>query len=477
MDSVAQSTSEIKEFSKCIGAKLLNGRELAGVFSSGISIDTRTLQKEDIYFAIRGKNLDGHNFLHQAKNSGASGFVVDQKFYETIFRKNPDSLNQFFNVLVVPDTTKALQKMAFNLRRAFKGPVIGITGSSGKTTTKEIVKILLQSQWNVLATQGNQNNYIGLPLNLLKLTSDHEALIAELGASYPGEIGELCGILMPDWGIITNVYPCHLEGFGSLDNIYKTKIQLAENVLNNGGTIVVNGDDSKLMTLAGNYNKGSRVTFGVNPKCDFAVTSMKADIEGSEFVLNDRHLFRISTQGKFNMMNAAGAVALAASMGVRINKISELLRDFIFPNSRFHMFSTQQGIRIIDDAYNSNPTSLRLAVESFEEIKTEGRKVLVCADMLELGEKKKEFHFNLGEAIAKKSIDAIVAIGPLMKEFLRGVRSVPEHGSITYGFDNNVEAKIFLKEFLKSGDLVLFKGSRSMKLEEIIQCFTPSYIR
>ena len=397
--------------------------------------------------------------------------MIDSEFY----RSFKDIT--FSNLIVVPDTTKALQKLAMSVRDDFKGPVVGITGSSGKTTTKEIMRAFMQSKWKLLASEGNQNNYIGLPLTLMKLDASCEAILSELGASYPGEIGELCEILKPEWGIITNVYPCHLEGFGNLDNIYKTKIQLAEKILDRGGTVVVNGDDHRILSLVGAGKKGKRVTFGTSSQCDFALTEMLPLAMGFQFTINNKHIFRLQTQGQFNVMNALAAIALAVSMGMKMEKLAEILEHFNLPKSRFQSINLPQGIRFIDDAYNSNPTSLRLAMESFEGMKADGRKVLVAADMLELGERKKEYHRSLGEGAAHRSIDVVVTVGPLMKEFLAGLHSVIDRRPVTYGFDSNDEALGFLKAFLKSGDLVLFKGSRSMKLEEIIQCFMPSYTR
>lgn len=436
---------------------------------TGISIDTRTLASGNVFVALRGKKLDGHQFLSQAIGRGALAFVVDSQFFAA------EKLENTHNLIVVSDTTKALQKLATSVRDDFKGLVVGITGSSGKTTTKEITRAFLKSRWNLLASEGNQNNYIGLPLTLLKLDGSHDALLAELGASYPGEIGELCEILKPDWGIITNVYPCHLEGFGSLENIYHTKLELAGKIISRGGTVAVNGDDNRLLELV-KKGKGRRVTFGISSDCDFALTQTKPYATGMEFVVNGKHNFCIETRGQFNVMNALGAIALAASMGLKMGKLAEILETLELPKSRFQLMTSPQGVRIVDDAYNSNPTSLRLAIESFEGMKADGRKVLVAADMLELGERKKEFHRSLGEGAAHKNIDVVVTVGPLMREFLAGLHGVLDRRPVTYGFDNNEEAKEFLKVFLKSGDLVLFKGSRSMKLEEIIQCFMPSYI-
>ncbi len=469
MGQVAQNSSKLEEFARRLGGRI--GRFSGGHIEtvSNVSIDTRTLVPGSVFIAIRGKKLDGHEYLNEAKLKGASAFVVDSEFYKA-------SKPEFSNLIIVPDTTRALQKLASSIRSDFKGLCIGITGSSGKTTTKEIVKALIGSRWNLLASEGNQNNYIGLPLTLLKLNRSYEAYLSELGASYPGEIGELCEILKPDYGIITNVYPCHLEGFGTLENIYKTKIQLAEKVLERGGTVVMNGDDNYLGSLV-KPGKGKIVTFGANSGNDFVLTETKSLSSGMEITINAAYKFRLESQGIFNAMNALASIALARTLGMKMERLAEILVDFKFPKSRFQLLATAGGIRIIDDAYNSNPTSLRLAIESFEEMKTDGRKVLVCADMQELGERKKEFHRSLGESTARKAIDAVVAIGPLMKEFLSGLHSHRDRRAITYGFDNNQEAREFLKEFLRSGDLVLFKGSRSMKLEEIIQCFIPSYTR
>jgi len=476
MGQVAHHVTSIEEFARRLGGKIKKISETPGEFSSKVSIDTRTLEQGSVYIAIRGKKLDGHEFLLQAKERGAVAYVIDNEFFRSITEGNylgsVAGIEDFSNLIVVPDTTRALQKLATSVRDDFKGPCVGITGSSGKTTTKEITKAFMKSEWKVLASEGNQNNYIGLPLTLLKIDSSIEAILAELGASYPGEIGGLCDILKPDWGIITNVYPCHLEGFGNLENIYKTKIQLAESILSRGGTVVINGDDNQLVSMVSHGRRSKKiVTFGAHSNCDYSLTTSMPYSTGIQFSVNDQQIFRLETQGLFNVMNALAAIALGGAMGMNLKLLAEVLNSFSLPKSRFQTLVSPHGIRIIDDAYNSNPTSFRLAVESFETMKTDGRKVLVCADMLELGERKNEFHRGLGEGIARKAIDVVVSVGPLMKEFLGGLHSVRDRRPITYGFDNNQEAREFLKEFLRSGDLVLFKGSRGMKLEEIIQCF------
>ncbi|MBI4398961.1 MAG: UDP-N-acetylmuramoyl-tripeptide--D-alanyl-D-alanine ligase [Candidatus Omnitrophica bacterium] len=475
MGQTVQSGFHLKQLARRFDGIIKNLSSKQGE-AAGVSIDTRTLQPGNVYIALRGKKLDGHDFLRQAREGGASAFVVDQKFYsQTGNPRSPFSLSGYENVIVVRDTTQALQRLAASIRKEFKGICIGVTGSSGKTTTKEIIRALVGSRWELLASEGNQNNYIGLPLTLLKLDGSYQALLSELGASYPGEIGELSEILLPNCGMITNVYPCHLEGFGNIENIYKTKIELARHVLARGGTMVIGGDDNHLVSLIA-AGKGRVVTFGINSGNTYQLTDSRTVSSGIEIVINGKHTFFIATNGIFNALNTVAAVALARELGMGFEAMARILRDFKFPKSRFEMIHTSEGIRMIDDAYNSNPTSLRLAIESFERMKTDGRKVLVCADMLELGERKEEFHYSLGENTARASIDAIVAVGPLMKEFLRGLHSIRERTSIAYGFENNEEARNFLKEFLKSGDLVLFKGSRSMKLEEIIECFMPSYI-
>lgn len=469
MGTITQSTHPLEELRRRTGGKLRNPREAKHSIPNGFSIDSRTLQPGNVFIAIHGKRLDGHAFLRQAREKGAAAFVVDAAFYQSAVEGYP-------NLIVVPDTVKALQKLARSVRKEFSGACVGITGSSGKTTTKEIARQFLQSKFDLLATDGNKNNYIGLPLTLLKLGATHEAIVAELGASYPGEIRELAQILEPNWGVITNVYPCHLEGFGSLEKIYETKIQLAQEIETCRGTVIVNGDDRQLVSLVKSLGI-SPVTFGTQSDCNYAITREQSHAWGIEFEVNGRTPFRLATHGHFNVMNALAALALGAEMDLDLVELGKILAEIELPKSRYQLISLPQGIRLIDDAYNSNPTSLRLSVESFEVMKTDGRKILVAADMLELGEREKEFHRSLGEGMAQKAIDVVVTVGSLMKEFLAGLHSVPDHRPVTYGFDTNDEAKEFLKTFLKSGDLVLFKGSRAMKLEEIIQCFTPSSIR
>ncbi len=438
-----------------------------------ISIDTRTLKKGDLFFAIRGQSSDGHDFLRTAERLGCVGCVVDEKHFNSMSLVEKKEL-EGISFIVVKDTVSALQSLGLFFRAQFSGICIGITGSCGKTTTKEVLSYLLNIEWNLLVSKGNQNNYLGLPITLSKLEENHQIILAELGASYLGEIGELSEILQPNAGIITNVHPCHLEGFETLENIYQTKSELAKKVFENEGKVVVNGDDDRLLDSVKGH-KGSVITFGVKPHNDFKISSVRTVGQKTTFLVNDQYLFEIKTLAQFNVMNVVAAIALALSFGLEMSKIQNGLKSFEFPEQRYQVIDLPKGITFVHDAYNSNPMSFRLAVESFEGIEQGARKIVVCGDMKELGEKEEEYHQSLGETFALKPIDVFVTVGPLMKILAKGIRSNSDARSIVYSFDTNEEVSQFLESFIRTGDWVLFKGSRSMKLEEVIQCFMHSY--
>jgi len=457
----------LEDLAKYLEGPLVGGSDSQRAFPLNVSINSQEIERGSLFVAIRGQRLDGHCFVDQAKEKGSVCSVVDKVWFDKDYLEGSSGA-----VIVVEDTLKALQKLAVLFRKQFEGPCIGVTGSSGKTTTKEALNYLLSQQWNGVSNYKNQNNAIGLPLTLLNLSEEQEYVVGELGANHPGEIGALCQILEPNFGIITNVYPCHLEGFGDIEAIYKTKLALAEKVFANNGTMVVFGDDADLVERVRKL-KGRFLTFGFSENCDYRITEMTQASDGFLVQVNSEFKFIIRTLARFNVFNVLSALIVASELGLDLNFLCSCLEQFHFPDSRFQEIEGVRGIRIIHDAYNSNPTSLRLAVESLELMKITSRKILVCADMLELGKDEAKLHFQLGQEIAKKNdIHTVVAIGPLMKKFIEGIETDQPCDLDHHYFINNERAVEFLKSFLEKKDLVLFKGSRSTKLEEIIQCFT-----
>ncbi len=426
-----------------------------------VSIDTRTLASGDAFFAIRGRNLDGHRFVREAKEKGASAFVVEKRAWDEI---RPFTLH---NVFLVEDTTAAFGELARYIRRKCGVRPLAVTGSCGKTTTKQIADILLRRQFKVLATEGNLNNQFGLPLTILKLRTEHEILLAEIGASRPGDIAYLSEILEPHIGLITNVYPAHLEGFGSIEKVYETKLELASYLEKSCGTLIVNGDHDELVKRA----RGFRVTvltFGRKKHNGFAVTHYAQEGENLRLELNGRYGFSIRTHALFNLDNFVAAIALAHTAGVPFEQLEGMLEEFQPIPGRFERHDLPSGVSVIHDAYNANPGSMMQALFSFAARKSLGRrKIAVLADMMELGEESEMLHHRIGTQMKGLAIDVLVTVGSKAREIANAAKESGA-GLEIMSFEKNSEVVLFLVPFLRSGDAVLLKGSRSMKLEEIL---------
>jgi len=428
---------------------------------TGVSIDSRTLKRGNAFFAIRGKKFDGHNFLKEAKQKGASAFVVDKKSW----RKITSLVDQ--NVFVVEDTTIALGKLAACFRRKHNVRAIGIAGSCGKTTTKQISNLLLSRKYRVLATAGNLNNQFGLPLTIFRLHPEDEILLAEIGASQTGDIGYLCGILGPEIGLITNIYPAHLEGFGSLEKIYEAKLELASSLEKVNGTLIVNGDNHELVNRAKTFRVRT-VTFGREKSNDFFISRF-ASVNGAiEFELNGRYGFSFKTHALFNLDNFLAAIALAHEMKVPFERLEGCLEDLQSLSGRFELHILPREITAIHDAYNANPGSVMQSLVSFSGWSDLGRrKIVVLSDMKELGAESSEWHRRLGREFKQFNLPILITVGEQAREIAEG--AIECHGcEEVYSFSSSEKTLPFLFSFLRSGDAILLKGSRATKLEDIL---------
>ena len=426
-----------------------------------VSIDTRTLTAGDAFFAIRGRNLDGHRFVNEAREKGASAFVVEKRSWDEI---RPVSLH---NVFLVDDTTVAFGDLARYVRRKRGVKSLAVTGSCGKTTTKQIAELLLRQRFQVLATEGNFNNQFGLPLTILKLNQGHEILLAEIGASRPGDIAYLSEILEPSVGLVTNVYPAHLEGFGSLEKVYETKLELAGYLAKNGGTLIVNGDNAELAKRARAFGV-KVVTFGREKRNDYVLNQEVRDGEIARFKLNGRYGFGLRTHAPFNTDNFAGALIMAHTAGVPLEQMEGVLEDFQSVPGRFEKHVLGSGVCVIHDAYNANPGSMIQALTAFAGWENLGkRKIAVLSDMLELGAESEALHRRVGKQLEGLGIDMLVTVGARARGIAEAAREAGACPEIT-SFDTNSEAVSFLASSLRTGDAVLLKGSRSTKLEEIL---------
>ena len=416
--------------------------------ASEVSTDTRTMKNGAIFFALKGPHFDGNKFANIALENGADFVVIDDA--------NNVQANE--KIILVKNTLVTLQELATHHRKKLNLPIIAITGSNGKTTTKEIIKGILSKKYNVHATEGNLNNQIGVPLTLLQLSKNHEIGVVEMGANHLKEIRKLCLIALPEWGYITNFGKAHLEGFGSEEAVIEGKSELYQHLIQNKGKILVNGDDYNQLALSKNNN---RILFGQNDSVDLKIESI--DSNSDEIVLRyEDEEFKSTLHGKYNHTNFAAGIAFGLLFKVPLNEIQKAVSSYQSKNNRSQKLSIQ-NIPFILDAYNANPSSMEVAIKAFSEKKIQN-KLVVLGDMLELGSQTQKEHENILNLSLELEIDRIYTIG------IRFAQTCIE--------DDSIQKFESLEEFTKAFEKnkipfngVLIKGSRSMRLENLIPFF------
>ena len=373
----------------------------------------------------------------------------------------------------VKNTVQALGALAYYHRKRFKIPVIAITGSNGKTTTKEMLSNILKERFNVLYNPETQNNNIGVPLAILRLRKRHNLAVIEIGANHSGEIDRLSWIIKPTVGIITNIGPSHLEFFKNLKGVFEAKLELIKNLAKNG-KLLINKDDRFLSQLK--EPNFETVTFGFNRFSDFCGQIIKETENRTIFLLNNKHRIVLKTLGVHNVYNALAGIACARSLGLSYNEIKSALALFKMPAMRMQLLNID-NFKIINDCYNSNPGSLKCALEFLKAYSNPGKKIMVCGDMLELGKMTKRLHLDIGKMVAKAEIDFLITVGRLARDIASSAYStgMPEKSIRRCG--NTSEAARFLRSFIQPKDVVLIKGSRAMKMENVVKCFTNSSTR
>ncbi|MBI2093149.1 MAG: UDP-N-acetylmuramoyl-tripeptide--D-alanyl-D-alanine ligase [Candidatus Omnitrophica bacterium] len=431
-----------------------------------ISIDSRELQPGEAFIAIRGERFDGHQFLSEAVRRGASCLVVSRWPLPVAGEKSLPS------VIVVDETSKALGDIARFHRRRMDRPVIAVTGSCGKTTTKELIAHLLGSPETVLKTTGTQNNHIGVPLTLLRLRPEHEAAVIEMGSNHPGEIAYLASIAEPQMAVLTNVGPVHLEFFGSLLGVLYEKLSLFQ-AIPADGSVVLPGDQLDVCLEAPRYIGSGvrRVLFGTSDRCDLQALEIQRLSLGMQLRLRDHYQsWNVPLAGYHNVENALAAIACAWTMGVPLSVAKEKLAYFESIPLRSEILHCG-GLTILNDCYNANPLSSARALETLRELGVR-RRVAVLGDMLELGEFAEAAHQAIGRLCAQLEIDVVLAVGSYAEHIATGVREKRANGVSTYG---TVEALLKrLPGLLQSGDGLLVKGSRRLRLEQVTQFLLES---
>ncbi|MBN1405558.1 MAG: UDP-N-acetylmuramoyl-tripeptide--D-alanyl-D-alanine ligase [Candidatus Omnitrophica bacterium] len=466
----------VDEILKATQGKLISGDKDLSV--KNVSTDTRTISEGSLFIALKGDNFDGHNFIKIAFEKGAIAAIVSKlgpsPKASLLAAETPyfSEKNKKLALIKTKDTKKALGDIARFYRQKLEIRTIGITGSNGKTTTKDMAAHILSKKNKTAKTTDTENNLIGVPLTLLKIRKEAFAVI-EMGTNIPGEIDYLAGIVKPDIGIITNIGPSHLEGLKTLKGILKEKISLF-NHLANGGYAVINKDDPFLTSA---YTGKRKITYAINNKnCDYAAGDINITKNGTDFVLNKRHKFTLPVFGLCNVYNALAAISACRALGINIEACSGALSDFKPAKMRFNIL-TCGSINIINDAYNSNPLSMKAALEAMGALKFPGRKIVVTADMLELGKDKDRLHYEIGSAISKSCADVLITVGKLSRNTAKGaLENGMKHSSVR-SFENKDDALGFLLDTKEPNDTILVKGSRAMNMENLIQCFITSYTR
>jgi UDP-N-acetylmuramoyl-tripeptide--D-alanyl-D-alanine ligase len=420
------------------------------------NIDSRLSEPGELFFAIVAKR-NGHNFVPDAAGKGAQGAVVSQEV---------PSPGRDFALVRVADTIAALQTLATAVLRDHPLKIVGITGSIGKTTTKEFTASLLSQEFQVHKSEGNFNNSLGLPLSLLKLTPDHEVTVLEMGTSAPGELLGLTKIAPPDVSVITNINPVHLEFFHSLEGIAAAKKEILEGT-KKGGRAVLNGDDPMVRKIAPAW-KGKAIFFGLSSGCDIRASAIrKMGLEGLEFDLHlekRKEKIHIPFLYEDYVYNLLAAVGVCHAFSIPFEKIvREIPRLKPFPR-RGGIIRLGRDIKLIDDSYNSNPKALEDILKGLSGLPAK-RKVAVLGDMLELGEREAEFHLRAGEQVAECGWDVLVTIGRLGSHMAEGALSAGLGKDRIFSFSRSEEAAERILSLIQEGDLVLVKGSRGIRTE------------
>ncbi|MFH2143991.1 MAG: UDP-N-acetylmuramoyl-tripeptide--D-alanyl-D-alanine ligase [Bacteroidota bacterium] len=414
-----------------------------------ISTDSRENLNNKLFFALKGDNYNGNVFVKDALDNGAAYAIIDDKNYFIDYR-----------TIYVDNSLSALQKLARFHRDQFDIPFIGITGTNGKTTTKELITSVLKHKYNVLATSGNFNNHIGVPLTILKVNRKTEIAIIEMGANHPGEISDLCKIANPDFGVITNIGKAHLEGFGSIDGVIKTKKELYDHLEAKNGKVFINSDNDLLKKIcnAETIDYGSNSSSFISGK----IVELNPYLKLSWNTTNNAPVFEIQSNliGKYNFENALCAICIGKYFNVDDKKINQAICNYIPENNRSQIIKGGNNT-IIMDCYNANPTSMHEALSSFSQTRTDLSKVLILGDMLELGEYKEAEH--------NKVIDDIKNYG-FKKVFLVGkIFSGVEISDNFKSFNNNDSIIEYFKTSPLKNAFILIKGSRAMRLEKLLE--------
>lgn len=453
------------EITAAVEGRLVRGDGSAR--AAGVSTDTRTLEAEELFIALKGPNFDGAQFLAQAVEKRAAGVMVE---------RGADVPGEGAGFVVeVADTLRALGDLAYAHRSRFTIPVAGVTGSNGKTTTKEMIAALLSAGGETCKSQGNLNNLVGLPHQVFRLGDEHANAVFEMGMSETGEIRRLAEIARPRIAVITNVGPAHIEGLGSVEAVRDAKGEILEAIPPDGVAVLSNEDTHSRVLAERHEAAGGRVIrFGFSPQSNFWADGIHITLDGTRFTLHcpdGESEVRLKALGRHNVLNALAAAACASALGVSLDEMAEGLSRAVLPEMRFQAreISGRGGVHLLDDSYNANPASVARALETASALSGGGRLVSVLGDMAELGPLAESAHREVGRKLAACGVDLFVGVGPLMRFASDEARRAGMDGARIMNFEAPEQAASSLGDMLLSGDWILVKGSRSMMMERVVE--------
>ena len=446
----------VRDILKATGGELLSGNEDTELLD--ICTDSRKIKAGDLFVPLLGEKVDSHIFIDKAMEVGAAtltsehdGIVESDKAY-----------------IRVDNTRDALQDIGlYIIKRYDDMPYIGVTGSVGKTTTREMITAAISTSKRCFHTKENRNSQVGVPVTLSELDKGYEAAVIEMGISEPGEMERLSRMVMPSICVVTIIGVAHIEHMGSKENIRNEKLKIASH-MKEGGIMLLNGDDPLLNEVKGRIDYKT-ITFGCGEENDFRATDIVAKQGHTYFkCLHDGESVDVclATMGRHNVRNALAAIAVAYLLGIPMEVASEGFKDFY--GIRQRVLKLEGRYTIIDDAYNASPDSMRAAIDVLCDYKCEGRKIAVLGDMFELGENSRKYHRELGEYIRDKKIDEVVVVGKDSMEIKKAIDECPDSYCKAYSFSDNEEVSIYLMAIMKPEDVVLIKGSNGMKLNEVV---------
>ena len=448
----------LKDVVSASGGTLIQGDPSIGI--DRVSTDSRDVNPGDLFIALKGEIFDGHDFIEEAIKRGARALVT---------RVTKDNLPLKVGVVLVKDTLKALQDVAAFYRRLFNIPVTAVTGSTGKTTTKDMIHALLATNYNVLKSEGNFNNQIGLPLTLFNLNKSHQMTVVEMGMSGFNEISSLSAMAEPSLGVITNIGLSHIENLGSRENILKAKLELFER-FDKRCTAILNADDDLLWGIQDKLSFPV-IYYGTKNGIDLCAENIESlNGKGISYTLNsegEKRRIRLNVPGRHNVYNSMAAVAVARHFGVEFEQIINALQSIKTHKMRLEITNLNRDITIIDDAYNASPDSVVSALSVLKDLPGK-RKIAILGDMLELGKYSEYAHRFVGKSLFNNGIDVLIAKGELSRIIADQALSMGMGEERIFCLDSNTDVINMLETFIESGDAILVKGSRGMKMEEIV---------